>query len=135
MCVVPSAAAHQVAAADVLHHCLVAHPPLCPQAPGQRVCLAVVRRLFYVHQIRVQGLPVRMRLLDFEEFRSLVAASFDWFHVHRVGIFLLEDVTELAELGKRSPAGFGCAGTRDAVTLTLQSHALLQNLDAEKQLG
>lgn len=137
MCVVTPAAAHQVAATDVLHHCLVAHPPLRPQAPGQRVRLAVVGRLFYVHQLCVRGLPVRVSLLEFEELGLLFAASFDWFHVHRVGVFLLEEVAELAELGKRRPAGFGRAGTRDTVTLALQAHALFQNLNAggKKQLG
>lgn len=135
MCVVSPTAAHQVAAADVLHHCLVTHPSLCPQAPRDGVRLTVVRRLVYVHQLCIRGLSVRVRLLDLEEFRALVAAGFDWFHVYGVGIFLLENVAELAELGKCSPAGFGCAGARDTMTLAFQSHVLLQHLDTEKQLG
>lgn len=135
MRVVSPTATHEVAATDVLHHCLVAHPSLCPQAPCQRVRLAVVRGLVYVHQLCIQRLPVRVRFFNFEEFGTLAAASFDGFHVHCMGIFLLENVAKLAELGKCSPAGFGCAGARDTMTLAFQSHALLQNLDTEKQLG
>lgn len=110
MCVVSPATAHQVAATDVLHHSLVTHPALCPQAPRYSIRLTVVRRLVYVHQVCIHWLPVRVRLLDLEEFRALVAAGFDRFHVHRMGILLLENVAELAELGKCSPAGFGGAG-------------------------
>ncbi len=135
MCVVSPATAHQVTAADVLHHSLVTHPALRPQAPRHRVRLAVVRRLVYVHQVCIHGLAVRVRLLDLEEFRALVAAGFDRFHVHRVGILLLENVTELAELGKCSPAGFGGAGARDTMTLAFQAHVLLQDLGTQKQLN
>lgn len=94
----------------MLHHSLVAHSALGPQTPRGRVCLAVVRRLVYVHQVCIQWLPVGVRLLELEEFRALIAAGFDRFHVHRMGILLLENVAELAELGKCSPAGFGGAG-------------------------
>lgn len=128
MCVVSPAAAHEVAAADVLHHSLVTHPALSAQAPRRGVRLAVVRRLVYVHQVCIHGLPVRVRLLDLEEFRALVAAGFDRLHMHRMGILLLENVAELAELGKCSPAGFGGAGAGDAVALAFQSHVLLQDL-------
>lgn len=108
--VISPAAAHQIAAADVLHHGLVAHAALRAQAPRAGVRLAVVGRLVYVHQLRIHGLPVRVRFLDLEEFRALVAAGFDRFHVHGVGILLLENVAQLAELGECSPAGFGGAG-------------------------
>lgn len=135
MRVVAAAAAHQVAAADVLHHCLVAHPAVRAQAPRERVHLAVVGRLVNVHQVRIHGLPVGVGLLQLEEFRALVAAGFDWFHVHRVDILLFENVTKLAELGKCSPAGFGGAGARDAMTLAFQLHALLQDLQTQMQLS
>lgn len=135
MCVVSSPAAHQVAAADVLHHSLVTDPALRPQTPRHWVHLAVVRRLVYVHQVCIHGLPVRVRLLDFEEFWALVAAGFDCLHVHCLGILLLENVAQLAELGKCSPAGFGGAGARDAMTLAFQPHVLLQDLGAQKQLS
>lgn len=135
MRVVAAAAAHQVAAADVLHHCLVAHPAVRAQAPRERVHLAVVGRLVNVHQVRIHGLPVGVGLLQLEELRALVAAGFDWFHVHRVDILLFENVTKLAELGKCSPAGFGGAGARDAMTLAFQLHALLQDLQTQMQLS
>lgn len=128
--VVASAATHQVTATDLLHHCLVAHPALRPHAPRHWVCLAVVGGLVYVHQVRIHGFPVGVGLFDLEEFGPLVAAGFDWFHVHRMGILLFENVAQLAELGKCSPAGFGGAGARDAVTLAFQTHVLLQDLTA-----
>ena len=58
----------------------------------------------------------------------LVAAGFDGLHVNGVGVLLLEDVAQLAELGERSPAGLGGAGARDAVALAFQTHVLLQDL-------
>lgn len=133
MRVVSSAAAHQVAAADVLHHSLVTHPALGSQAARHSVRLAVVGRLVYVNQVCVHGLSVRVRLLDLEEFRALVATGFHRLHVHGVGILLFENVAELAELGKCSPAGFGGAGAGDAVTLAFQTHVLLQDLEKQKQ--
>lgn len=133
--VVSAPAAHQVASADVLHHGLVAHATLRAQAARARVRLAVVGRLVYVHQLRIQGLPVRVGLLNLEEFRALVAAGFDRFHVHGMGILLLENVAQLAELGECSPAGFGGAGARDAVTLAFQLHILFQDLQTQKQLS
>lgn len=126
--VVPSAAAHQVAAADVLHHSLVAHSPLRAQTARDGIGLAVVRGLVYVNQVRIHGFAVGVRFFDLEEFGALVSAGFDGLDVHSVGIFLLENVAELAELGECGPAGFGGARARDAVALAFQPHVLLQDL-------
>lgn len=126
--VVPSPAAHQVAPADVLHHSLVAHPPLRAQAARHRVGLAVVRRPVNVNQVRIHGFAIRVGLFDLEEFGALVSAGFDGLNVYGVGILLLENVAELAELGECGPAGFGGARARDAVALAFQPHVLLQDL-------
>ena len=128
MRVVPAAAAHQVAAADLLHHSLVAHAALRAHAARGVVRLAVVGGPLDVDQLRVHGLAEGVGLLDLEELGTLVAAGFDGLHVHGVRVLLLENVAQLAELGKCSPAGFGGAGARDAVTLAFQTHVLLQDL-------
>ena len=75
MRVVAPAAAHEVAAADLLHHSLVAHAALRAHAAGGVVRLAVVGRLVDVHQVRVHGLAVGVGLLDLEE---LGAACGGW---------------------------------------------------------
>lgn len=126
--VVPSPAAHQITAANVLHHSLVAHSPLCAQTARDRVSLAVVRGFVYVNQVRIHGFAVREGFFDFEEFGALVSAGFDGLHVQGLGILLLENVAELAELGECGPAGSGGARARDAVTLAFQPHVLLQHL-------
>lgn len=128
MGVVPSAAAHQVAAVGLLPRRLVAQAALRPGAARQRVGLAVVGRALQVHQLRVQRLAVRVQLLDLQEGGPLGAAGSHGLHVHRLVVLVLEDVAQLAELGQRGPAGLGGAGARHAVALALQAHALLQDL-------
>lgn len=134
VCVVAPPTAHQVAAVGVVHESLVADPPMRPHAARHRVRLAVARRLLDVHQVRIHGLAVRERLLDFEEGGALVAAGFDRFHVHRLQVLVLQDVAQLAELRQGRPASLGGAGTRHAVTLTLQVHVALQDLTGRKDV-
>lgn len=131
VCVVPPSAAHQVTAADLLHNSLITQPALRPNTARHRVRFAVIRGLLHVHQVCVHGFPVGVELLDLEEFGPLVAAGFDRFHVHSMGILLFENVAELAKLGKFSPAGFSGAGARNTVTLAFQMHVLLQDLDTQ----
>lgn len=131
VCVVPPSAAHQVTAADLLHNSLITQPALRPNTARHRVRFAVIRGLLHVHQVCVHGFPVGVELLDLEEFGPLVAAGFDWFHVHSMGVLLFENVAELAELGKCRPAGFGGARARNTMTLAFQMHVLLQDLDTQ----
>lgn len=132
MRVVAPPTAHQVAAVGVVRDCLVADPPVRPHAARHRVRLAVARRLLNVHQVRVHGFAVRERLLDLQEGGTLVAAGFDRLHVHRLQVLVLEDVAQLTELRQSHPTCFGSAGTRHAVTFTLQMHVPLQDLSRRK---
>lgn len=51
--------------------------------------------------------------------------------MHRLVVLVLEEVSQLTELGERHPACLGGAGSRHTVTLALQTHALLQDLQHE----
>lgn len=135
MRVVASAAAHQVATVGLLlARRLVAQAAVRPGAARQWIGLAVVGRALQVHQLRVQGLAVRVQLLDLQEGGPLGAAGSHRLHVHRLVVLVLQDVAQLAELGQRGPAGLGGAGTRHAVALALQAHALLQDLRSRAEL-
>ncbi len=133
MCVVSTAAAHQVAAVGMVHQRLIAHPSLSAHAARHGVCLAVAGRFLDVHQIRVHGLAIRERLFDLEESRAFVARGFDRLHVDGVAVFVFEDVAQLAKLGEGHPAGSGGAGSRHTVTFTLQTHVPLQDLRQAQQ--
>lgn len=132
MGVVPPAAAHQVAAVGLQRGRLVAQAAVRAGAARQRVGLAVVGRALDVHQLRVRGLAVRVQILDLQEGGPLGAAGSHRLHVHRLVVLVLEDEAQLAELGQRGPAGLGGAGTRHAVALALQAHALLQDLQSSQ---
>lgn len=110
MCVVSPTAAHQVAAVGLLGG-FVAQATVGPQAAGQGVGLAVVRRPLDVDQLRVHGLPVGMGFLDLQEGGTLVSTGLNRLHVDRLVVPVLEEKPQLAELGKRGPAGFGGAGS------------------------
>ncbi len=127
MCVISSTATHQIAAVG-LQSCFVAKTTLCSQAAGQRVGLAVVGRPLDVDQLCVHGLAVGMEFLDLEKSGALVTTGSHRFHVHCLIVLVLEDVSQLTELGERRPAGLGGAGARHTMTLALQVHALLQDL-------
>lgn len=118
VCVISSAAAHEVAAVGLLRS-LVADPALCSHATRHRICLTIVGRLLNVHQISFHGLPVRVRLFNLQKGRSLVPTGSDRFYMHGVVILLLEDVTQLSELWESGPASLGGAGSRYTVTFTL----------------
>lgn len=128
MRVISPTAAHQVAAVGLLS-CFVAQAALRSHAAGQSISLAVVGRSLDVDQLRVLGLAVRVGFLDLEEGRAFVAAGSHRFHVHGLVVFVFEDVSKLAKLGQRRPAGLGGAGSRHAVALTLQTHSFLQDLE------
>lgn len=108
VCVISSAAAHEVAAIGLLCS-LVADPALGSHATSHGICLAIVGRLLDVHQTRVHRLPVRVRLFNLQKGRSLVPTGSDRFHMYGVIILLLEDVTQLPELWESGPASLGGA--------------------------
>lgn len=128
MCVISPTAAHQVTAVGLLS-CFVAQTALRSHAAGQRVGLTVVRRSLDVDQLCVHGLAVGVGFLDLQEGRAFVAAGSHRLHVHSLVVLVLEHVSQLAKLGQCCPAGLGGAGSRYAVTLTLQTHAFFQDLD------
>lgn len=127
MCVISSTTTHQVTAVGLLS-CFVAKATLCSHAASQRVGLAVVGRLLYVDQLCVHGLAVGVGFFDLQEGGALVATGSHRLHVHGLVVLVLEDVSQLTELGKRRPASLGGAGARHTVALALQAHALLQDL-------
>lgn len=127
MCVISSTAAHQITAVGLLS-CFVAQAALRSHASGQSVGLAVVRRSLDVDQLCVHGLAVGVGFLDLQEGWALVAAGSHRLHVHGMVVLVLEDVSQLAKLGQRCPAGLSGAGSRHAMTLALQVHAFFQDL-------
>lgn len=121
--VVAPAAAHHVTTVCVGGGAVAQSAP-CSCASRGCVLFAVVGRTLQVHQVCVRGLLVAPSLFEPQEGGLAEPRGPHRLNLNRVTVAFFQQVTNLSELGQGDPAGLSGAGTRHAVTLTLQLHPL-----------